>query len=182
MPSDGPSLLSMSAAGFYAVVVAVCLIAAGTAGRLRQPSSHWQTWATIALIFAVLAAMRMIGLEETLRDALRELLRVEMTYDTRRSFQRPLAAAVIVVATAIAAIVLVRRARVVKGRRNIVLLIAAASGLAMALLMTLRIISLHQVDAVLYGPLKLNWVADIGASLVVLVAAVLYVRLVRQRP
>ncbi|MFY7744441.1 MAG: hypothetical protein ACOVQY_03395 [Erythrobacter sp.] len=34
----------------------------------------------------------------------------------------------------------------------------------------------------LYGPLKLNWVIDLGATLTVLVAAAYYVRIVRVRP
>jgi hypothetical protein len=48
--------------------------------------------------------------------------------------------------------------------------------------MALRIASLHMIDALLYGPLKLNWVIDIGGSLVVLVAAIYYVQLVHTRP
>jgi hypothetical protein len=46
----------------------------------------------------------------------------------------------------------------------------------------LRLASLHAVDALLYSPVKLNWVIDLGASLVVMLSAIGYIRLVRARP
>jgi hypothetical protein len=52
----------------------------------------------------------------------------------------------------------------------------------MVMLLGLRIVSLHQIDVLLYGPAKLNWVIDIGASLTVLTAAGFYIRLVSHRP
>jgi hypothetical protein len=52
----------------------------------------------------------------------------------------------------------------------------------MLFLVILRVISLHMIDRLLFGPLKLNWIGDIGASLVVLGAAIYYMKLVRERP
>jgi hypothetical protein len=43
----------------------------------------------------------------------------------------------------------------------------------------LRVISLHAIDALLYGPIKLNWVIDLGTSLIVLSAAAYYTRYTR---
>jgi hypothetical protein len=51
----------------------------------------------------------------------------------------------------------------------------------MLLLLALRIVSLNAVDAVLFGPLKVNWITDIGASVFVIAAALYYVRLLLAR-
>ncbi len=44
---------------------------------------------------------------------------------------------------------------------------------------SIRTVSFHALDRLLDGPLKLNWVGDIGATLTVIGAAVIYVRSVR---
>lgn len=182
MPSDGPSLLSLAASGLYGVIIVACLLATSAAMRLRQPARHWQIWAVIALVFAVLAAIRITGLEDILRDALREIMRSERAYGDRRAIQRPLAAGALALVSLIGGFVVFNQARSVRGRRNVALLVATGSAMVMALLIALRIISLHQVDSLLYGPLKLNWVIDLSASLLVLGSAGLYLKLVRQRP
>lgn len=174
--------MSLSAAGLYIVVVTASFIAAGGAMRLRQPRWHRRTWVVIALIFAVFAVMRVVGLEDILRDALRAMLRIEDVYGNRRALQRPLAVAAIITLSVITGFVYFRQYFAVKSRRNIALLSATVSALLMALLMALRIISLHQIDTVLYGPLKLNRVLDIGASLIVLGSALSYLRSLRRRP
>ncbi len=79
-------------------------------------------------------------------------------------------------------IALQRWARNIRGRRNVARLAGVLASAAMVCLMALRIASLHMTDALLYGPAKLNWVIDIGVSLVVLIAAIYYVQLVRARP
>jgi hypothetical protein len=182
MPIAGPSMLSLVAAGLYAVIIVACCVAAVTALRLRQLPQHWRVWAMIALVFVVLAAFRLFGIEEILREALRDLLRADASYAGRRALQRPLAAAALCGIGLVAAFMLWRDYRRVKGRRNTALKVAKVCAMAMVLLMMLRVISLHQIDSLLYGPLKLNWVIDIGASALVLGSAALYVRLVRQRP
>jgi hypothetical protein len=48
----------------------------------------------------------------------------------------------------------------------------------MVLVMGLRVISYSPLDRLLYGPLKLNWVGDIGAAAVVLGAAGYYLHAV----
>lgn len=180
MPWGGPSVLSLSAAAIYVVVAMACLIAAGTAKRSGQPARHWRTWAAIALVFAALAASRILAIEEHLRELLRAALRADAIYAERRAIQRPLAAVALVAVALVAGYMFWRESRRAKGRRNLAMLLAVGSGMVMALLIMLRIISLHQVDGLLYGPLKLNWVIDLGASLLVLSSAGLYVRLVRQ--
>ena len=59
--------------------------------------------------------------------------------------------------------------------------VATFAALAMLLLLALRIVSLNAVDAVLFGPLKVNWITDIGASVFVIAAALYYVRLLLAR-
>lgn len=182
MATATPSLLSLSAAGLYLLVMAVCLGAAMVASRHRQSPNHARTWLVIGLAFALLAAMRITGLEEIVRDLFRDVLRVEGTYADRRSIQRPLAVAVIFGVMGLAAWVLYRQSRRARGRRDLALLAAVASVILMLLLLGLRIVSLHQLDRLLYGPLKLNWVTDIGASLLTMGAAAVYMRLVTRRP
>jgi hypothetical protein len=57
--------------------------------------------------------------------------------------------------------------RAAHGRRNMALFVAFAALATMVMLLGLRTVSLHQIDVLLYGPTKLNWVIDIGASLTV---------------
>ena len=56
------------------------------------------------------------------------------------------------------------------------------AGALMLGLLILRFVSLHAIDRLLYGSLKLNWVGDIGASCAILLAAGCYVSLIRQLP
>jgi len=67
-----------------------------------------------------------------------------------------------------------------RGRRNVARLAAVLAACAMLFLMALRAISLHPIDALLYGPLKLNWIVDLGASFLVLGSAIHYTRIVRR--
>jgi UDP-N-acetylmuramyl pentapeptide phosphotransferase/UDP-N-acetylglucosamine-1-phosphate transferase len=171
-----PSMLSLVAAAAYVAVAVACLLGATLARRHRQPPAHWRTWIVIALVFLLLAAMRGSGLEELIRQSLRDLLRLEGVYYERRSYQRWLAVAVILGISGLFAAGLWWQLRKTRARRSTALLAAQASTLVMVMLVSLRIVSLHQVDQLLYGPIKLNWFADLGASLATFAAAVIYVR------
>jgi cation transport ATPase len=177
-----PSLLSLSAAGLYLVVLLACLLAAFSAARYRQPPAHRVIWVGVAIVFVLLAVMRVTALEDIIRENLREMLRADQGYDQRRSIQRPLAVFVLFVVGTALAWALVHRWRAARGRRNMAVFIALAAISAMIVLVGLRIVSLHQIDGLLYGAVKLNWIIDIGASLTVLAAAGFYARLVAQRP
>lgn len=61
-------------------------------------------------------------------------------------------------------------------------IIAVGCAAGMVFLLLLRILSLHSVDDVLYGPLKLNWVGDVGMSLAVLGCAIRYAKIVSTAP
>lgn len=174
----GQSPLGLAAAWLYVAVLLAC-IAASMAGAARnQPSSHTLQWAGLAVLFAALFAMRALGIEEELRQGLRANLLESGDYDRRREYQRPMVAAVIVLGAAVAFWLFYRIVQSVSQRRMLALSTAMLGGIGIAGLLILRIISLHQVDAVLYGPLKLNWVGDVGASLWVMAAAIYYARVV----
>ena len=57
---------------------------------------------------------------------------------------------------------------------------AAGCGIMLAVI-AMRVISLHAMDFLLYGPPKLNWIGDLGASCMVMAAAVYYILLLRGR-
>lgn len=175
---EGPSMLSLAVAGLYALVALACILAAATAGRQGQMSWHWRTWALVAVLFILLAVLRVLAVEDALREHLRMMLYMEGTYEERRSFQRPIVASVVVVGATLAAWWFFQIARSIRGRRNIVTMIARVCAAVMMLLLTLRLISLHAIDAALYGPAKLNWIIDIGATLLALGCALAYWRIV----
>jgi len=100
-------------------------------------------------------------------------------YAERRAFQSAIVAAILFVGAMLAGWRYYRVVRMIRGRRNIATTIARGCALAMILL-ALRLISLHAIDAMLYaGPVRLNWIIDIGASLLVMGSAIAYWRIVR---
>lgn len=175
------SPLGISAAGLYLLVMAACLAAALTGKSRRQPSGHFRQWLLILGVFAAMLALRMFDLEEGFRQITRGSLRSDGTYEMRREVQRPLAAGLIVAFATVAFASVYRFARQGGGKRNMTVGVAAGAALTMTGLVGLRIVSLHQIDAALYGPLKLNWVIDVGASLTVLGAAIYYLHLIKRR-
>ena len=182
MTSYTPSLLSLAASAIYALVAITCAAAATTAIRQRQLPGHWRTWLIISLFFSILIVLRLVAAEEWMRDYLRGSLKEAVGYDDRRSVQAPIVAAIFAIAGTAAFLLFYRWTKIVKGRRNLARVVAVAAALSMVCLIGLRMTSLHMVDGLLYGPAKLNWVIDLGASLVVIIAAITYIRLVRQRP
>ncbi|MFN3863718.1 MAG: hypothetical protein ACK4RT_05480 [Erythrobacter sp.] len=178
----GQSILNLSASGLYGCVLLACLAAAITARGSRQLPGHIWTWVLLALFFTALIPLRLLEIEEAVRDALRAAMRAEGSYRERRDIQGPIVAAIILLAGCGSLALLYHTMHNVRGRRNVARVVALVAALSMLLLMVLRMISLHAVDALLYGPVKLNWVVDLGTSLTVLVAAVYYVRLLRRQP
>ena len=174
--------LGLAAIVLYAGVALSCMLACGTAAKLGQANWNRNAWLTLAALFVALIALRGMGAEDLVRDALRSELRSDGGYEAGRFGQGVLVSILLLAVSAAALFWGYRLSRRSRGRRNQATLAALAAGAVMVLLVVLRVISLHMIDSLLFGPLKLNWIADIGASLVVLGAAFYYVKLVRARP
>ncbi|MEP3421313.1 MAG: hypothetical protein ABJN35_06240 [Erythrobacter sp.] len=177
---ESPSMLSILAAAFYCVVVAACLVAAFTTKAQRQQPWHGKVWIAIAVLFAALVASRLLNVEEILRADLRAWLRDEGMLDGRRVWQGWLIAGAIFMFAAGGLFAAYRTFGGFKGRRNIAVALAGGAAGVMISIIVMRTISLHAMDRLLYGALKLNWVGDLGSSAAILAAAAYYVWLVRQ--
>jgi len=173
------SMLSLIACILYAIVAAFSAAAAKTANKTGQQAWHFKVWCLIAFFFVVLILSRLLGLEEMLRDHLRDLLEGYGLSSNRRAIQGPIIAVAISLFGAAAMMAVYWVSKRISGRRNIALAVAIGACGVMLATISMRTISLHAFDRLLYGALKLNWVGDIGASLVVLIVAASYNRIVR---
>ncbi len=179
MDPTSPTMLGFAAAGFYAVVVCVCLVALLSARGQQQMPGHARAWAALALLFAILVALRLFNVEEVLRADLRDWSRDSESYGQREGYQLPITIAIVVIFGLAAFAWVFRSLRNVHGRRSVALVTAEIGALGMLILMALRMISFNALDKILYGPLKLNWVGDLGAAAMVGGGAVAYTLIVR---
>lgn len=131
----------------------------------------------VALVFIALALMRVYAVEDWLRADLRSMLHKGGIYKDRSYIQKPLVAVLLLIALGLAA-GLIRLVGKGAGRQRDVI---AFGGLgctgAMILLAAIRLVSLHSTDALLFGPLKINWFIDLGLSFAVLACAWRFVAL-----
>ena len=170
-------LLSLTAAGLYLAVAAACAYAAAAARGDGAPRRGRAIWLTIAGLFVILAASRMLNAEERARDVMRAWLNAGIGYESRRTVQAPIAAAVLGLGGAAGIALLLGYGRARSGSRaERAIVWATRAAAAMIVLVALRLISFHPVDAILYRPLRLNRVFDIGLTAVVGLAALAYVR------
>ncbi len=179
MPVPGPSTLSLIAAALYALVAFTCLTAMATSLVKQQTAAHWRSWAALALLFAILVCLRLLNFEEVARDELRELLLASDSYQERRGIQGPIVLGIIALAMAVGFFWIYRKVRDARGRRNYAVIVAQTAGLAMICLIALRTVSFSALDKLLFGPLKLNWIGDLGSTAIVAGCAVYYVLVVR---
>ncbi|MEM7665222.1 MAG: hypothetical protein AAF250_05150 [Pseudomonadota bacterium] len=178
MPPFSSSTLSLIAAGAYLLVTAICLAAMLTAKSRNQHQSHWKGWLVIALFFAVLVVLRLLNLEEIWRYEMRDWARSHGAYGDRQGLQIPLTIGIILLAGLGAIVWILRKFRGTRGRRNIALVAAQLGAMALLVLMALRMISFSTLDKLLYGPLKLNWVGDLGSTALVAGCALYYIYVV----
>jgi len=178
----GPSLLSLGAAALYGVVLTACLAAAIAARRNRQAAWHLRCWLAFALLLAALAILRVVDFEDLFRDHLREMLRSSGSYEYRRTMQRPIAIAVLGIAAIGFGLVVLLFTRLARARRDVAVLAGGAAMSAMLLILVLRLVSYSPLDRILFGPLKLHWIIDLGSALTIMGSAAGYIWLVRQRP
>lgn len=187
MSAAGPTSLSLFAAAIYACVVLSCLAAALVAVRTGQVRSHAFVWSALAVLFAMLVFLRVTNGEEVWRDALRSAMRGGGYYDSRREMQRPLIAALAIIAMVAVPLWISRAYRLARSRRDTALAIAQLGALLMLGTISLRMVSFSPIDKLLYGPLKLNWIGDLGSALLVGGCAACYIHLAmrssrRRRP
>lgn len=179
--SASASPFSLAAACFYVVVALAALLARSRAILQRQTAWHAQVWVIVAVLFLALALIRCFALEEWLRTDLRAVLLDRAAYDQREAIQKPLVAISFVAAASLAAATVYSVVQRVKGPRSVVSIAALACTGGMIFLLAIRLISLHSVDTLLYGPLKLNWIIDLGLSGAVIVLALWYRGLVKSQ-
>jgi len=172
-----PELTNLSLFGvfFYAITAALCLAAARSVRVHRRAERHFANWLVIALFFLVLMALRGFMIEDWTEQTLRRALKTGQLYQERRELQAALAAGLATVSVLAAGFAGYRAIKRVEDRSDIVVLIANSASLAMLALVGLRLLSYHTIDALLYG-MRLNWIIDIGATLVAAVSALLYLK------
>lgn len=173
------SILSLVACLLYGVVAGAVVRAGREARRNRQQLWHVRAWSLMALYFVVLIVLRLLNLEEGIRESMREMLEAQNLLAERRSLQGPIIAVAIILFASCSMLAAYWTSQRVSGRRNIALAVAIVACGVMFATMVMRTVSLHALDRLLNGPLKLNWVGDIGSSLAVLGAALFYVSVVR---
>ncbi len=171
---SAPSALSLIAAIMYCAVAAAAMLAQTRAVIRRQVVWHRWGWALVAVLFVGLALLRVFSVEDWIRGDLRAVFYEQQSYESRRSVQAPLFASLFLLSAGMFAWLFYTIRQGIAGRRNVTVIVGLGCAGGMILLFSLRIVSLHSVDALLYGPLKLNWVFDIGLSATVLASAIRY--------
>ncbi len=166
-----PSVPSLAACLLYVFVALSAWQAARTARESNADFRSARLWKVLAALFLLLLLSRLFMLEELVRDMLRDWLRAGRGYETRHQWQVPLAACALM-AFALSASWVFRAARGRTTYRGAPWVLAGKLAiLAMIALVALRLISFHAIDALLYGGPHLNWVIDIGASMLAGTAA-----------
>ncbi|MEP5576127.1 MAG: hypothetical protein ABJP48_06735 [Erythrobacter sp.] len=133
-------------------------------------------WQFLAVFFICLVAMRIGGAEDILRATLREYLIAEEAYADRRAWQVPIVLLILALGAGLLMRALFRISKSAPKGMDLATTGAGFAALLMSLLIALRIVSLHSLDALLYGPLKINWFVDIGCAIAVMGCAILYIR------
>ncbi len=167
-------MLNLAASFLYLCVALLC--ARASIAARRTGGRHASFWTFAAALFLALIVWRELAVEEHLRAMIRDLLRSDGVYADRRTFQRPLAAALLIGLIAVTALAWRFRPAMSMARPSEAVRWAITGILLMSGLILLRLTSFHQMDAFLYGPLRLNWLVDIGSSTLVGIASWRFVR------
>ena len=178
------SILGLAASGIYAAV-SLTSLAAARGARRRRPGGETTTWIVCAALFIALAGLRLFGAEPRFHEWARAGLEAHQAYAERRSVQGLIVVAILLAMVAPSALLL---GTWPAGRQNTpdrtlarLCFLGRLGSLAMAALVILRTISLHNLDALLYaGPVRPNWLIDIGSSSLVGAAAFRYVATLRK--
>lgn len=169
-----PSLLSQIAASAYVLVGIMCFCASAAAMRFPRSAWHWRAWALVGVIFLLFALMRFFSVEEVLRDELRSSLHAQSSYGERGNVQRAFLAGFLVICSFPIIYFIISKEKNLKFLGSATINLAVLSCSLMIILMIIRTISWHDIDKILYGPLKINWFLDLGLTCATLCFAVIY--------
>lgn len=169
------SLMSQMAVIGYCVVILACIAAMRVAAQHPDRRRDIANWLVAAVVFAGLAGFRIGQMEDRLREFARGWLRADGVYEIRAELQVPLVGLIVLAALGMLFLFyrLWRRERPASRARLVLLAQFALLGLVP--LFALRLVSLHQVDTVLYGgALRLNWLIEGAICLAVGGSAAMY--------
>jgi hypothetical protein len=145
--------------GSVAYVLTACMAMTVAEGPWRRRIGPPWRWRVVAAVFLALAIWRIGLFESRLQDDVREWARQRGLYEQRRSYQE--AATLLMLAGSALAVVQVA----VRGgfRRSTYALGAAG---ALAIYSLVRLVSLHELDSLLFrtGPIHLNYLIDMGLT------------------
>ncbi len=166
MSAANPYLIIV--AGLLYVTVAVAAVLAARDATLRENRIFWLS---CAAFFMILAIARTSGFEAFVTSSLRGWLYAEGAYQDRREIQRPLAAAAVIVVGAALFWFWLKRPPARATSRAWARFGGMVGTAAMCGVIAMRLISFHELDRLLYGPIRLNWILDLGSSGLVAVSA-----------
>ena len=155
------SLMSQIAVIAYCMIVLACVAAIRVAAQHPDRRSDMTHWLAAAAVFAGLAAFRIGQIEDRLRDFARDASKADGVYELRAEVQVPLVvlAGLVGLGMMFLLVRLWRRER--PGSRARLVLLSRFALLGLVPLFGLRLVSLHQVDYVLYsGPVRINWLIE----------------------
>ena len=174
--------MSQLAVLVYALVTLACLAAVRAAAPQSDRRGDLYHWLACAASFAGLIALRLGQVEDRLRDAGRGWARAAGEYQSRSELQLPVVLLMAALGLAIAYVFLRLWRATRRGSRARLVLCSRFALLGLVPLFGLRLVSLHQIDRVLYaGPLRFNWVIEGAICMVVGGCAALYFLRIRGR-
>lgn len=162
----------------YAICALVALLP--VRDKMRQGHPGKPGWILVALFLFALVPLRLGGVEEVVRDALREIIRADYDYRARGAWQAPLAAAAFTLAALVAGFFVLWRGMDLRRPVNL----AITGVFAMACLWLLRILSFHPIDRLIYagpGPLRVNYLLELSCLGCVALGSYLYFDRPRQK-
>ena len=177
------SLMSFAGLAVYAATFIAALSAARRSWLYGRPRAMQRRWLGVASGFVVLFVLRLVNAEDLARTAMRQWMRGHDLYDLRRLIQAPLAIIVLIATAATAYAIWHFWLRKPATREVWLQRIALLALGGFVPLFALRLVSLHAIDKLLYsGPLRLNWILDLGLCSVAALCALAFAQIVKRRP
>jgi hypothetical protein len=161
----------------YIVCAAAAAVTARFTSRRGLPHRDRLNWWGMACLLIFMAFSRVVGFEHRFSDYFRSLAHLNGVYNDRRELQKPLVAIILVSVAAGVGYTLNRELK--KGTTHPaarMVFISQIAATILIVLMTLRMISLHSIDALLYsrGPARLNHILDLGSCIAIAACASYY--------